>query len=94
MIIGILMAVAVPQWVNARETARKNSCYENLIKIEHAKDLWAMENRKNTGDPVTALDIAPQFLKSAVPTCPSTGAGYTMDVVGTPVSCTTHGTVP
>ena len=52
LILGILLTIAVPNWMKAREGARAKSCLENLRSIEGAKEQWAMENRKGSGDAV------------------------------------------
>src|SRR5207245_1126620 len=49
-IIGLLAAIAIPNFVKARETAQLNSIVNNLRIIEGAKDQWALENKKGTGD--------------------------------------------
>jgi len=49
LIIGILMAIAVPNFVKARESSRKQTCISNLKQIDQAKEQWAMDNRKNAG---------------------------------------------
>src|SRR5215469_17437639 len=43
-IIGLLAAIAIPNFVKARETARKNTCINNLRLIDGAKQTWALEN--------------------------------------------------
>lgn len=91
LIIGILLAIATPQWIKARESARLKSCHENLRQISHAKETFAMENRKNNGDAVVQGDIWPVYIKgSAFPTCPSGGV-YTIGNVGDAPICTQHG---
>src|SRR2546425_8620416 len=49
-IIGLLAAIAIPNFVKARETAQLNSIVNNLRIIEGAKDQWALEQKKGTGD--------------------------------------------
>ena len=49
LIIGILMAIAVPNFVKARESSRKNSCIANLKQTDAAKEQWAMDNKKDAG---------------------------------------------
>jgi|SRR6185503_442902 len=48
-IIGLLAAIAIPNFVKARENAQLNSILNNLRIIEGAKDQWALENKKGTG---------------------------------------------
>jgi prepilin-type N-terminal cleavage/methylation domain-containing protein len=88
LIIGILMAIAVPNFIRARETSRRNSCIANLKQIDSAKEQWAMDNKKATGDACQMSDVAGTYMKGAAtgPSCPSGGA-YTVDVVGTNPSC-------
>ena len=46
MIIGILLAIAVPSMFNASERARANACRANLRQIQAAKEQWALVNRR------------------------------------------------
>ena len=85
LIIGILAAIAVPNFVKARESARRATCIGNLTQINSAKEQWAMDNKKSSGDAVTNANIAPAYIKS-FPLCPAGGA-YTTAVVGTNPSC-------
>ena len=85
LIIGILMAIAVPNFIQARSTSRKNSCIANLKQIDSGKEQYAMEAKLDTGATVTWGNLTPTYLK-AQPTCPGGGA-YTIDVVGTNPSC-------
>jgi Tfp pilus assembly protein PilE len=88
LIIGILMAIAVPNFIRARESSRRNSCIANLKQIDSAKEQWAMDNRAATGAAVQMSDIAGTYMKGAVtgPTCPG-GGTYTVNVVGTNPTC-------
>jgi prepilin-type N-terminal cleavage/methylation domain-containing protein len=89
LIIGILLSIAVPNFTKARTTTRNKSCIANLRQIDNAKEEWAMDNKKNTGDAVLSTDIAPSFIKS-FPSCPG-GGTYTMGAVGTNPTCTVAG---
>jgi len=42
-IIGIMAAVAIPNFVSARNISWKNSCIHNLRQIEGSKMLFALE---------------------------------------------------
>ena len=92
LIIGILLAIAVPNFIRARETSRTKACLANLKQIDSAKEQYAMDNRLNNGDaiPAGALWAANSYIKS-IPVCPS-GGTYTVDVVGTNPSCSVGGT--
>ena len=62
-IIGLLAAIAIPNFVKAREQAQLNSIFNNLRIIEGAKDQWALENKKGTGDTVTTVSVISDYLK-------------------------------
>jgi prepilin-type N-terminal cleavage/methylation domain-containing protein len=88
LIIGILMAIAVPNFIRARETSRRNTCIANLKQMDSAKEQWAMDNKASSGAAVQMSDIAGTYMKGAVtgPVCPG-GGTYTVNVVGTNPSC-------
>ena len=90
LIIGILMAIAVPNFIKARESSRRNSCIANLKQIDSGKEQWAMDNKKTTGDACAMSDLtgATGYIKGPAtgPVCPSGGA-YTVNVVGTNPAC-------
>ena len=58
-IIGLLAAVAIPNFIRARSTSQQRACVNNLRVIDAAKQQWALE----TGQMVTATpganDIRP-----------------------------------
>lgn len=86
LIIGILLAIAVPNFVKARETSRAKSCVSNLKQIDSAKEQWAMDNKAAEGDTVSGtLWGTGQYIK-AEPECPS-GGTYTIGVIGANPTC-------
>ncbi len=42
-IIGLLAAIAIPNFVKARQTAQSNACLNNLRIVDAAKQQWALE---------------------------------------------------
>ena len=70
-IIGLLAAIAIPNFVKARETARTNTCIANLKQIDSAKQQWALETKQpSTATPVeTDLIGTTLYIKNS-PTCP------------------------
>ena len=87
LIIGILLAIAVPNFIKARETSRTKSCIANLKQIDAAKEQWAMENKKTTTDTPAMTDLvgSANYLKNT-PSCPS-GGTYTVNAVSTNPVC-------
>ncbi len=90
LIIGILIAIAVPNWITARENSRRNACIENLKKLDYAKEQYAMENKLPGGAFVAmgSLTGPNGYLKGGVsgPLCPG-GGTYTVNPVGTDPIC-------
>jgi prepilin-type N-terminal cleavage/methylation domain-containing protein len=93
LIIGILLAIAVPNFMKARESSRTKACVANLKQIDAAIEQWAMDNKKAGGDAVVIGDLtggAEPYLTTA-PECPSGGA-YAMTTVNANPTCSLGGT--
>jgi prepilin-type N-terminal cleavage/methylation domain-containing protein len=88
-IIGLLMAIAIPNFVKTRANAQRDICIEQLTKIEQAKQIWGVEIGKNDGDIVERADIE-GYLKTW-PVCPGGGDPYEINPIGTPASCNVPG---
>ena len=57
LIIGILLAIAVPNFISARETSRAKSCVGNLKQIDSAKQQAIMDNKLNeSSTPIFFID--------------------------------------
>ncbi len=93
-IIGLLSAIALPNFVKSREISHRKVCISNLRQLETAVQSWAVEMRKNNDDPVdsNALFGNTNFIKNQV-YCPA-GGTYVYTVVGAPdhVYCTLRST--
>lgn len=89
LIIGVLLGVAVPQFLQSRETSRQRTCVSNLKKLDEAKEVRAAEQRLNSGDPCVIGDIVPAYIRRA-PECPG-GGTYTVGAIGTNPTCTIAG---
>ena len=87
LIIGILLAIAVPNFIKARETSRSKSCVANLKQIEAAKEQWCMDFKQAaTASPGTGdLYGTTNYVKNT-PSCPS-GGTYSIGDMGTRPSC-------
>ena len=58
-IIGLLAAIAIPNFVKARETAEKNSCIANLKQIQGAVQVWAIDTTADSAaTPAATSDLA------------------------------------
>ncbi|HUR47368.1 MAG TPA: prepilin-type N-terminal cleavage/methylation domain-containing protein [Candidatus Saccharimonadales bacterium] len=87
-IIGLLAAIAIPNFVKARTLSQKNACIANLKQVDGAKATWALEMKKNAGDIPGDADLfgATLYIKDK-PTCPG-GGTYSLQDVSLKTSCT------
>jgi prepilin-type N-terminal cleavage/methylation domain-containing protein len=91
-IIGLLAAIAIPNFVRARNTAQKNTCINNLRQIDGAKQQWALENKKSDADSPGQTDVQVYIKNSTFPHCPA-GGSYTIGAVSTDPTCDQTGHV-
>jgi len=88
-IIGLLAAIAIPNFIKARTTAQMNACINNLRQIDGAIQQWALEQKKAANDAVAFSDIS-SYLKNSV-ICPSGGTtfgdSYLISDVATKPTC-------
>ena len=88
-ITGIILAIAIPTWLRAREVARARACQENLQKINGAKEQWAIETNRPNGyacDQTWATWVGAEKYLKKTPICPA-GGTYTINNIGTAPSC-------
>ena len=71
-IIGLLAAIAIPNFVRARATSQMNACINNLRQIDGAKQQWALETKQAANAAPQYTDIS-GYLKNAV-SCPAAGS--------------------
>jgi prepilin-type N-terminal cleavage/methylation domain-containing protein len=73
-IIGLLAAIAIPNFIRARTQSQKNACINNLRQVDEATQTWAMENNKAASATVTYASIS-AYLKNSV-ICPTGGTAF------------------
>ena len=90
-IIGLLAAIAIPNFIKAREASQKNACIANLKQIDGAKNTWALEQKKVNADvPVDSDLFGTTLYIREKPSCPANGTYNLLSVVTKP-TCTTAG---
>ena len=95
-LIGMLAAIAVPNFVKARSISQAKSCVNNLRQIDSASQQYVLEHRLN---PSTVLDL--DLLKPYIhldsagnlPKCPA-GGDYGVTTAAEDPSCTISATDP
>jgi prepilin-type N-terminal cleavage/methylation domain-containing protein len=90
-IIALVIAIAIPGFMRAREVSRATSCQENLIKLEGAVDSYALDYDlhdeailRNGWNDIVGKTL---YLKKT-PVCRGGGEYVSCFKVGTPPTCT------
>ena len=100
LLIGILLAIEIPNFVQAREVSRAKSCAANLTQIDSAKQQAAMDHQiaQSSATSFTIAGASPAgtyelvdvsgntgYLR-AIPKCPVSGT-YTVGSISVQPSC-------
>jgi prepilin-type N-terminal cleavage/methylation domain-containing protein len=84
-IIGLLAAIAIPNFVHARARSQATACINNLRQIDSAVQQFCLEKGKHVGDIVNFPDDVSSYIKlnanSSIPGCPASGT-YSLTAVG------------
>src|ERR1041384_3630357 len=86
-IIGLLAAIAVPNFVKARTQSQTNACIDNLRQIESGKEQGALEFKLTQGVALPVDSVNTSIKGQTTPTCPASGT-YAYNTVGTNATCT------
>jgi len=95
-IIGLLAAIAIPNFVKARATSQANACINNLRQIDAAANQFALENKLSTGATISFPNDLTPYIKlnsaGSLPPCPASGT-YADASVGATPTCSLGSTV-
>jgi prepilin-type N-terminal cleavage/methylation domain-containing protein len=72
-VIGLLLAIAGPNYIKHRSAVRVKSCMENLRVLDAAKAQWAVETRQGTAARPGTNDVIPYLRDGKLPECPAKG---------------------
>ena len=92
-IIGLLVAICLPNFIRSRASSQQNACINNLRQINSAVQQWAMETGQAAGSPPPNMDtdLTPYIQlnsNSSIPNCPAGGTYTIYNVSAVPqVSC-------
>ena len=94
-IIGLLAAIAFPNWVKVRSASQASACINNLRQIDGAKQQWGLENKSTPNTLPTLTDIQPYMGRGqtgSLPSCPLDSSGtfsasYTIGSLQTAPAC-------
>ena len=87
-IIGIIIAIAIPGFLRAREVSRARACAENLMKVEGSKEQYALEKNvaASASAPSWADMVGATLYLKREPECPG-GGTYTIGNFATAPVC-------
>ena len=91
-IIGLLAAIAIPNFIRARETALENACIANMKQVQGGVERYALDTGTITTATVATANLVSAYIQSwpscgvteyavptvgSTPTCPNTIASHT-----------------
>ena len=71
LIIGLLAAIAIPNFIKARKTSQMNACIDNMRVIEGAIELALMQGETITDVEALCGTGADAFIRGNEPKCPA-----------------------
>jgi prepilin-type N-terminal cleavage/methylation domain-containing protein len=84
-IIGLLAAIAIPNFMSNRARSQATACITNMRQIDSAIQQFSMEAGKKAGDTINYPSDVTPYIKlnavSSIPSCPAQGV-YTPTLVG------------
>jgi prepilin-type N-terminal cleavage/methylation domain-containing protein len=94
-IIGLLAAIAIPNFARARTTSQANACINNLRQIDGAKQTWGLEHNLVPNATPQDSDISPYMGRGSaglLPFCPADSSqsftsSYTVNDLQTAPTC-------
>ncbi len=72
-IIGLLAAIAIPNFLRSRQTAQQNACINNLWMLDAAREQYLLERTDDAAPDEENLGV---YIKGAWPTCPTDRQEY------------------
>ncbi|HEY3332840.1 MAG TPA: type II secretion system protein [Capsulimonadaceae bacterium] len=91
LLIGVLLAIAVPTLFHARDVSRANACVATMRQIESGKAQYLIETKQPSthnfsSDPQGGIGVIyPKYVKT-YPVCPSGGI-YSLNTGNNDVTC-------
>lgn len=90
LVIGVLLAIAAPNYLRTRSISQQKTCISNLRMLDQAKEQYIYDQSLRTGDAVDASVAWTNYAKGDFPPCPA-GGTYAIGNVGVPPTCSLNG---
>ena len=90
-ILGVLLNMAMPTFIHARDSGQARACVSNLTRIAGAKEEYALDNHipMDSSHIVTWSDLS-SYIRGPQPTCPThspDGYNYNLNSIGVAPTC-------
>lgn len=92
-VIGMLAAIAIPNFIKARDTSQHNACLANLRMLSATKEQILVERDFKPGDVIPEQELSKALDRQLDSfACPK-GGSYTLNPAGQDPECSVHGTL-
>ena len=85
-VLPLMLAIAIPNFVRARNTAQQNACINNLRQIDGTKQVWAVEKKRSDTDTPLPNELVVYMKGRQFPICPAGGV-YSINPVNSDPTC-------
>ena len=99
-IIGLLAAIAIPNFIKARATSQANACINNMRQIDGGEQEWALETHQTSTVTPTSVNnlVTLNYVRTPggnIPNCPANGTyGFAGNIASSPsVTCSISSSV-
>ena len=96
-IIGLLAAIAIPNFVRARTTSQANACINNLRQMDGGVQQYALENKLSSSSAYALANLNPYVKLDStgnLPACPAGGTYTAGSTVTNAPTCSLSGNSP
>jgi len=83
-VVGIISAIALPNFFTAKTTTNRNTCIANLGRVRSVVDMWALDTNAAVDAQPLSSDLVPAYIRTW-PKC--LNASYVIPVVGANPTC-------
>ena len=92
MIMGILLNIAAPSFLHARDSAQARACIANLHNIMAAKEQYGLQNnlQSNSAYVIQRTDVTPYIKGGSGLQCPATNANLTIGTLSGSPACPSY----
>lgn len=87
LILGMLLNIAAPAFIYARDNGQQKACLANLRNITMAKEQYAIQNNVAGTVTPTWSNLSPYVKSNTQPTCPTTNQVLNLNAVNSKPTC-------